>query len=189
MPSRIVLLDACVLYPAPLRSFLMYLAITDVFQARWSNDIHLEWMRNVLRNRQDVTLKQIERVRSLMDANVRDCLVVGYETVMPTLSLPDPDDRHVLAAAIHCRADVILTFNLKDFPASALAPFGIVAQHPDDFVSGLLKLSPDKVCEAAHNQRSSLKNPPMDASQYLATLERQGLVQTVSALREFSSSL
>ncbi len=90
--------DACVLYPAPLRDFLMWLALTDLFRARWTEEIHAEWMRNVLNNRSDLTKEQLTRTKNLMNANVRDCLVTDYESLIETLVLPDLDDRHVLAA-------------------------------------------------------------------------------------------
>lgn len=99
-----VLYDASVLYPAPLRDLLMRLALTDVFRARWTADIHEEWMRNVLQSRPDLTREQLERTRALMDANVRDGVVKGYQSMIPRLQLPDPDDRHVLAAAIRAKA-------------------------------------------------------------------------------------
>jgi len=114
-----VVYDACVLYPAPLRSFLMYLAVTDLYHARWTNDIHEEWMRNVVKDYADIPREQVERIRDLMDSYVRDCLVTSYELLIGGLTLPDPDDRHVLAAAILSGADTIVTFNLKDFPEDA----------------------------------------------------------------------
>ena len=92
--------DACVLYPAPIRDLLLQLALSDLFRAHWTNDIHDEWTRNVLKNRPDLTAEQLQRTRELMDANVRDCLVTGYESLIPSLELPDENDRHVLAAAI-----------------------------------------------------------------------------------------
>ena len=186
MSQFTVVYDACVLYPAPLRSFLMYLALTDLYHARWSNDIHEEWMRNVVKDYADIPREQVERIRELMNLHVRDCLVTGYEPLIDALHLPDPNDRHVLAAAIRCGADTIVTFNLKDFPEDALRPYGIEAQHPDDFLAFQLDLAPNLVCAAAKKQRSSLKNPPMSVEEYLASLERQGLPQTVSSLREFA---
>lgn len=92
-------------------------------------EIHSEWIRNVLENRPDLTLEQLTRTKNLMNANVRDCLVTGYEALIPTLELPDPDDRHVLAAAIRSSSRVIVTFNLNDFPVQALAPYGVEATH------------------------------------------------------------
>ena len=160
----------------------MYLALTDLFRAKWSRDIHEEWMRSVLRGRPDLTRTQLEHVRDLMDSHVRDCLVQGYEPLIPSLTLPDPDDRHVLAAAIHSEADVIVTYNLRDFPSTVLAQYGIEALHPDDFLIQLLDSSPDVFCTAVKLHRESLKNPPKTVDEYLATLERQSLTQTVARL-------
>lgn len=103
--------DACVLYPAPLRDFLMWLGLSGRFRARWSAHIHDEWQRNLLKNRPDLTKEQLRRTASLMDTAIPDGLVHGYEELINGLTLPDPDDRHVLAAAIRCNASVIVTFN------------------------------------------------------------------------------
>ena len=186
MSRRTVVYDACVLYPAPLRSFLMYLAVTDLYHARWTNDIHEECMRNVVKDHADILREQVERIRDLMNAHVRDCLVTGYESLIMSLTLPDPDDRQVLAAAIHCKADIIVTFNLKDFPEDALKPYGIEAQHPDEFLLCQLEFAPTVVCAAAQKHRESLQNPPMSVEEFLASLKRQGLAQTVASLREFT---
>lgn len=135
-----VVYDACVLYPAPLRSFLMYLAVTDLYHARWTNDIHEEWMRNVVKDHADIPREQVERIRDLMNSHVRDCLVTGYEPLIGGLTLPHPDDRHVLAAAILCGADTIVTFNLKDFPEDALKPYGIGTSIPMNSLTASLIL-------------------------------------------------
>ncbi len=94
-------------------------------QARWTDDIHDEWIRNVLKNRQDLSAEQLGRTRQLMNRAVPDCLVTGYEAFIDGLELPDSDDRHVLAVAIQCHAGVIVTFNLKDFPPDTLDKYGI----------------------------------------------------------------
>lgn len=120
-----------------------------------------------------------------MNIHVRDCLVTDYEELIPSLTLPDPDDRHILAAAIRGRADGIVTFNLADFPPDALACYGIEAQHPDDFIVHLLDLAPGTVCAAVKRQRENLHNPPKTAEELLATFASQGLPQTVARLREF----
>ena len=99
-----VVYDACVLYPAPLRDFLLELAMTQLFRAKWTDEIHDEWIRNVLKNRPDLTPEQLARTRALMDAAVMDCLVDGYQALVPALALPDEDDRHVLAAGC-CQSD------------------------------------------------------------------------------------
>lgn len=152
--------DANVLYPADLRNLLMHLALTGLFRATWSAGVHEEWISALLRNRPDLSREKLERTRALMDEHAEDALVTGYEDLIPGLQLPDPNDRHVLAAAIRGRADVIVTANLRDFPAETLAEFGIEAQHPDEFVLHLLDLAPGIVADAARKHRESLKNPP-----------------------------
>ncbi len=178
--ARIVLYDACVLYPAPLRDLLMRLALTDLFQARWTDQIHDEWTRNLLANRPELTAESLARCRQMMDEHVPDCLVTGYESLIPTLSLPDADDRHVLAAAIHGGASLIITYNLSDFPASAFGQFEIEAVHPDEFIIRNWDQSPDSVLDAARRQRAGLKRPPRSAAEYLATLEQCRLSETAS---------
>lgn len=182
-------LDANVLYPAGLRNLLMRLATERLFQAKWSNNIHEEWIRNVLADRPHITRDMLERTRQLMDANVENSLVQDYETLALELTLPDPDDRHVLAAAIIGKADMIVTFNLRDFPASALHPYGIEAQHPDLFIVRLMEMNMAGVCIAASKHRLSLQKPPKTVYDYLTTLERQGLTGTVARLREYASSI
>ena len=184
-----VVYDACVLYPAPLRDFLMRLALTDLFRARWTDLIHDEWIRNVLAQRRDLKPEDLERTRTLMNAHVRHCIVTGFEHLIPSLELPDPDDRHVVAAAIHSGASLIVTFNLKDFPPEQLKRYNLAAQHPDDFIFDLLDLHPARVCEATANHRRSLKNPPKTADEYLDTLLKQGLTQTVGLLREWKVAI
>jgi predicted nucleic acid-binding protein len=177
--------DANVLYPAELRNFLMHLALTGMFRATWSAGVHEEWIEALLRDRPDLSREKLERTRMLMDKNASDALVTGYEALIPGLQLPDPKDRHVLAAAITAGANVIVTINLRDFPETTLAQFGIEAQHPDEFIMHLLDLKPGLVTAAATNHRESLKKPPRTVEEYLNILEAQGLTQTVSVLREY----
>ena len=150
-------LDACVLYPARLRSLLMYLAATDILWARWTETIHEEWMRGLLGKRPDLSRQQVERIRELMNAHAPDCIVSGYEDLVPSLTLPDPDDRHVLAAAIVARADVIATFNVADFPTQAVAKYGIEVLHPDGLIERLLNLDAGAVCMAVKQDRENLE--------------------------------
>jgi hypothetical protein len=96
-----VVYDACVLYPAPLRDLLMRLALTDLYRARWTDLIHDEWTRNVMKQRPDLKLEDLQRTRSLMNAHIRDSLFTWFEHLIPCVELPDADDRHVVAAAIH----------------------------------------------------------------------------------------
>ena len=185
MASFTVFFDACVLYPAPLRDFLIHLSLVDLFRARWTDRIHDEWIRNLLVNRPDLKKEQLERTRKLMNLSVLDSLVTDYEDLIDGLKLPDQDDCHVLAAAIKSGSSAIITFNLKDFPETELTKYGIEALHPDDFISAQFDLGPGKVCVAAKRQRSSLKNPPKTVSEYLDILAKQRLPKTVSKLREY----
>lgn len=177
-----VVYDACVLYPAPLRDFLMQLALTDLFRAKWTNEIHDEWIRNLLLNRPDLKVEDLTRTKDLMNRHVRDCLVTGYEYLIPSLTLPDPNDRHVLAAAIKASARVIVTFNLQDFPETILEQYDMEAQHPDEFISNLIDLKPLIVAEAAQICQQRLKNPPLSMNDYLKTLLKQQLTNSVSML-------
>jgi len=167
----------------------MRLALTDLFQARWTNQIHDEWTRNVAVNRPDITLASLARCRQLMDQHVPDCLVTGYEVLIPTLTLPDPDDRHVLAAAIHGGAGLIITFNLSDFPASILERFDIEAIHPDEFIVRVWDERPADVLEAMRLQRAGLKKPPKTAVEYIATLEQCQLPETAARLRPYAAQI
>lgn len=189
MTAFTVVYDACVLYPAPLRDLLMWLALTDLFRAKWTDAIHEEWIVNALEDRPHLTRAQLERTRDLMNANVRDGLVEGYEHLIPGITLPDPNDRHVVAAAVHARADAIVTFNLKDFPSAALAPLRLEALHPDEFIRYQIDLGIAAVLEAVQRHRASLRNPPKTTAEYLETLECQSLPKTVAALRGFAALL
>lgn len=178
--------DACVLYPAPLRDLLMHVALTDLYRAKWTETVHDEWMRNLLRARPDLKPEQLQRTRESMNAHVRDSLVRDYEVLIDSVTLPDPGDRHVLAAAIKSSADVILKFNLKHFPDAALKLYCIKAQHPDEFLAAQFDIAPNVICLAAQRHRASLKNPPRNVDEYLATLAMQRLPQTADRLRTFA---
>ncbi|KSQ21705.1 PIN domain-containing protein [Pseudomonas aeruginosa] len=178
--------DANVLYPAPLRDFLMHLALTGVYRARWSAQIHDEWKRNLLAKREDLTREQVDRTSALMDKAVPDALVTDYESLVGSLDLPDVDDRHVLAAAIKCNASVIVTFNLKDFPEKILRDFDIQALHPDEFIADIWDIDQAAVLQAAQCQRASLKNPPHTAQEYLDKMLQQQLPESVKLLTEFA---
>lgn len=185
MAKYTVLLDACVLYPAPLRSYLLFLACTGLFRARWTNRIHDEWMRNLRKNNPNIEAKKLERTRELMNASIPDCLVEGYEALIDGLSLPDSDDRHVVAAAIKGHAETIITFNLKDFPKEILSEVGLGAIHPDEFLCDMFELNPSACIGAAQRQRRSLKQPELTAEEFLACLQRQRLPSFVSKLKAF----
>jgi len=178
-------LDASALYPALLRNILMRLALRDLFRPSWSEHVQNEWTRAVLRDRPSLQPARIERTRRLMDENINDAIVRGYEHLIETITLPDADDRHVLAATIHCGASIIVTANLRDFPAAALAPFGVEACHPDAFILGLIESSPREAVAALRELRLDLRNPQLTAADLLATMNRQGLTASAEALAAY----
>lgn len=186
MSGDTALLDANVLYPAPMRDLFLQLAVADLFRAKWSADIQREWIEALLRNEPHRNRLFLERTRDQMNKAVRDCLVTGYDALLPSLHLPDSGDCHVLAAAIVGHCTVIVTQNRRHFPAKALAPYGIKTQHPDDFLCHHLTLTPGAFCAAVQKVRARLKKPPYTAKQYLATLAHQGLRATALQLAQFS---
>jgi len=182
-------LDACVLYSAPLRDFLLRLAEDNAFYPLWTEEIQNEWMRNLQRNRPDLKQVSLERTRRNMDSSFPGALVRGYESLMPALHLPHLNDLHVLAAAIHTKAENIVTFNLKDFPKSVLQQYGIEALLPDEMILQMIQQKPNRALITIKNHRSQLTRPSLSANEYLAMLEKQRLPKTVAFLREHENNL
>lgn len=166
--------DANVFYGSRLRSLMLYAAQTKLFRARWSERIHDEWTRNLLLNRPELSVEKLAEVRRLMNAAVPDCVVTGFEPLIEGIDLPDPDDRHVVAAAIVARADVIVTFNQKDFPEEALEPFHLHTEHPDDFLLDAFGLGPDEMSEQIICDYLHYRNPKITFRDYRASLEKAG---------------
>jgi predicted nucleic acid-binding protein len=180
----VVIYDACVLYPAPLRDLLVRLANTGIVRARWSEMILDECFRSIRTQRPDLKPESLRRTRELMKQAVPDCIVTGFEPLVHGLDLPDPDDRHVLAAAIRAGAQTIVTFNLSDFPEDKLATYNVEARHPDEFVLNSIDLAPGVVANVVSEQAAALKRPPRTIGELLDTLREQGLVRSVAKLRE-----
>lgn len=177
-------LDANVLHSYPLTSLLLELAEARLFRPTWSADIHAEWTRSVLAARPDIAAAALERRRAAMDAALPDACVSGYQRLIPALTLPDPDDRHVLAVAIRAKAQVIVTFNEKDFPATELAVYEVDTQHPDVFLRHLIDLNPATVRGRVQAMLAAWQQPPNTAEHFIGFLERCGLPETAAALRE-----
>ena len=182
--SFVVVYDACVLYPAPLRDHLIRVGLSGLVMARWSETILEECFRSIISQRPDLQAQALARTRDLMRVAVADCMVTGHEQLVCGLDLPDPNDRHVLAAAIRAGAQVIVTANVKDFPPVALARYGVQAVHPDDFILDLIDLAPVTIADVVRAQARSLKSPPRSLSELLDTLNNNGLVQSVAKLRD-----
>ncbi|MDQ5965277.1 MAG: hypothetical protein QG625_1432 [Cyanobacteriota bacterium erpe_2018_sw_39hr_WHONDRS-SW48-000098_B_bin.30] len=173
-----VVFDACVLYPAPLRDLLLELAGLSQdkawFRAKWTEEIHSEWILNLLKNRADLTLEQLERTKHLMNRHIDDCLVTNYEHRISGLNLPDKDDRHVLAAAIECGASIIVTANVSDFPQEILMPAGVAPMTADDFIIDLVQTYEEEgesaLAESVIAIKNRLTNPPITWKEYLRCL-------------------
>lgn len=131
----IVIYDACVFYPAPVRDILIELAQpgNDLFQAKWTRQIEAEWIRSLAEKRPDIPIEKLYEIAQCMIDAVPDCIVENYQDLISSLHLPDTGDLHVFAAAIRCKAQAIITFNLKDFPATSLVDYDIEPIHPDTF--------------------------------------------------------
>lgn len=179
-------LDANVLYPTLVRDLLLSLATSGLYHARWTVDIHDEWTRHLAQDRPDLADK-LPAVVALMNEAVPDCLVENYKPLVGCVELPDPNDRHVLAAAIAGHADCIVTFNVKDFPHEATSRHGIEVQHPDDFVMNQLQLQQLVALEAVKRMRARWRNPERTASELINALEHRGLPLTAEHLRQASS--
>lgn len=183
MRRRVAVLDACVLYPAGLRDFLLRLAAAGAYRPRWSSVILDEVVQSIQRNLPALRGSDLARTAALMNEAFPEAAVVGFESLIHGLALPDPDDRHVLAAAIKTGAATIVTLNLKDFPQGILAFHGVTAVHPDAFVLDILDSDPGLVGRAFVAQLQALKNPPLSGLDLLAKLSQQGLVRTAERLR------
>ena len=177
------LLDANVLFSACLRDFLLRLASELLYRPLWSDRIQREWTSHLLERRKDLSRERLERTHREMRTHFPDARITGYEHLTPAILLPDPDDRHVLAAAIHGGADVIVTGNLKDFPSRCTLSYGIRAQSPDDFIMDLVDAAPSTVAKAARLQRLALQNPPRSAKEHLVAYRGAGLRRVAARLR------
>jgi predicted nucleic acid-binding protein len=176
--------DANVFSGVRLRSLMVELAKSGLFRARWSEPVHEEWMRSVVKRRPDVTIEALERTRTAMDRAVPECLVTGFEPLIDAIVLPDPKDRHVLAAAITGRASVIVTFNLKDFPDEVLQKWGVHAVHPDDFLLDFESLQRGTLIKSVLADWKHYARPPLPLETYCKDLEKAGVPKTAEYVRK-----
>ena len=184
----VILLDACVLYPAAQRDLFMWLAAGGVVRAHWTNRIHQEWIQNVARDYR-VSRQVLERVRTLMDRAVGDALVGAYRGNERFFPKTDAKDRHVAAAALAARkrsgADeaTIVTWNIRDFHPKELAAVGLAAEDPDAFLCRLFASSPEAVSDAFTRMSDNLRHPPRTIAECIETLAAQGLKEFALAMR------
>lgn len=179
--SLIAVYDACSLFGSTARNLLIRVARARLVQAKWS-ELILDELDSALADRRGIPVEKRARLRMLMNQAVADCLVRGHEPLIESVKLPDPDDRHVLAAAIKVGAQVIVTANVADFPADILSPWGVTARSPDDFMLDLISVN-DRVVHACVQQIVDERvDPPETFDEVLGQLERAGLIETAATL-------
>lgn len=186
-----VVLDACVLYPATLRDVLLSIGSDDIYKPYWSPLIHDEWQRNLLKNKSDLTQADLKRTAEIMDrvfigSNIN---VNEFHHFIDQVNLPDANDRHILALAIHVKADLIITTNLKDFPEAQLGVHKVSAICPDEFLSNLFNEFDILVVDALRRQRARLKSPPITQEQFLEAFANCGLKKFSELLLPYVSEL
>ncbi len=153
-----VVLDACVLFPMYLRDTLLSTADEDLYLPYWSQKIIDEVIGNLVKGGtlSQEKAKNLERTIKIAFPEAMVEVPVALEQAMTN----EPKDRHVLAAAVTAGADIIVTNNLKDFRENDLAPWNIIAQSPDEFLSDLLDEYPDSIVDLLQQQSQKYKNPP-----------------------------
>ncbi len=184
-------LDACVLHPSFARGALLWMAAERLFRPLWSERILVEWERSLLRRFPDQTAERLAPVRQQMLDHFEDAMVTGHEPLAAALvaTLPDPNDVHVLAAAIVGRADAIITANRRDFPAEAVSPYRLEITHPDDFIVAMIDLAPERAVSSLRRHRGVLQKPPLDAHAFVDKFAKTGLVQSAARLRTLTGLL
>ena len=184
MASRppVAVYDACVLYPFPLRNLLVQCAVDRLVDARWSDEIHDEWIRNLLAKEPRLTRARLERTRDLMDRVLPQARVKHYAARIPGISLPDAADRHVVAAAAEAGASLIVTWNLRDFPETELRKYALRSVTPDAFLTEIHQAWPKAMAASVENARTNLNLSRVSQADHLLALKRQGLHHFVTAL-------
>ena len=185
----VAVFDACILYPFHLRNIIVQAAVDRLVEARWTDKIHDEWMRNLAAGAPAIPIERLQATRQLMADALPGATVIGYERLISAVSLPDPDDRHVVAAGIAAGASVILTWNQRDFPAAALKKHGLRRQTPDAFLAALYDQAPDLTVGSLANARRNLSKSRVSAAGFIEILARQKLGQLARRVRSRLSDI
>ena len=171
-------LDTNVIYPVIIRDLLFWFAFYELYTPKWSTTIFAEWKDVMIRK--GITIEEVEKRVQRASSAFPDALVSNYESLIALLTLPDQNDRHVLAAAIKSNADVIVTNNLKDFPEKYLNSFGVKAKSADDFLTDIIDLNPEIAIKAFREMVLNRKNPNMDEFEVLESLRKVALFDTAN---------
>ncbi|WP_129667454.1 PIN domain-containing protein [Phytoactinopolyspora endophytica] len=175
-----VLLDTCVLYPAYLRDTLLRLAEVELFSPAWSAAIFEELRRNLIEA--GLGDAAVDRMLTRMNETFEDADVIGYEHLVESMTC-DQKDRHVLAAAVHGRADALVTLNVRDFPPESVNPHQVTVHSPDDLLLDLFDLAPGVVLRTLHRQAASHKREPKTVAGLLNALSRGGAPRFADEIR------
>jgi predicted nucleic acid-binding protein len=175
------LLDTCVLYPAYLCDTLLRLAEAETFRPLWSDEILAELERNLVEEA-GLDERQMRHRLDEMSRAFTDAKVTGYRTLVSSMTC-NKKDRHVLAAAVRANVEALVTFNLRDFPQSAVDPYDIRVVHPDEFLLDQLDLHPARTRAAMERQASACMHPPMSFNDLLDALSRAGVPDFAGAIR------
>jgi hypothetical protein len=190
VPEPVVAIcDACVLYPFHQRNVLVQVSVDGLYHARWTDEIHDEWTRNLLANVPQIPPQRLEQTRHLMELALPDAKITGFHHLIDDLYLPDPDDRHVVAAAITANASHILTWNLRDFPSAVLQAHGLICKTPDAFLVSLHDQMPQPVVASLANARRNLSKSGISAREFVSVLREQGLTELARRLRSHVGAL
>lgn len=184
-----VVCDACVLYPFHQRNILIQASADGLYDARWTEEIHDEWMRNLIANVPAISIERLHATRRLMEQALPEALVGKFHHHIEAISLPDPDDRHVVAAAIETKASHILTWNLRDFPATELRKHRLIRETPDGFLVGIYDEAPELVIGSLSNARRNLSKTGTSAQDFLELLLKQGFTKLARRLRSHTAAL
>jgi len=185
----VAVFDACILYPFHLRNIVVQAAVDRLVEARWTDTIHDEWIRNLVIDAPAIPIQRLQVTRGLMNDALPTALVNGYEEHIRRVTLPDPNDRHVVAAGIATNASLILTWNLRHFPENELRKFSLRKMTPDAFLCGLFDEIPDLVIGSFSNARRNLSKTRASASDFIRILESQKLVQLAKLVGKHVSDL
>ena len=179
------IIDANVLYPVVIRDYLIWLSIYELYTPKWSSKLLEEFMSVFEKKGMNLSPEQIQRQVELINAACPHALVDNYEKLIQNVKLKDENDRHVVAAAIKCNANVIVTHNLSDFPNDYLKTLGLTAVDPDTFIADMIDLSPEKCCDAFREMVLTKNKPPYEESEYLEIIRNNGLKQTARELKKY----
>ena len=185
----VAVFDACILYPFHLRNIVVQAAVDRLVEARWSDAIHDEWIRNLAASAQAIPAERLETTRRLLNKVLPTAMVDEYEHHIPALDLPDPNDRHVVAAGIAAGASVILTWNLRHFPVKALRKHGLRKETPDAFLSDLYDEIPVLMIGSLANARRNLTKTQVSALDFVDILRNQRLVELANRIQRHVADL